>query len=230
MEFDVAAQKILRTALLAMNEADATAERVLVQAQINKLVADAAAAQVINDAAIAISTLANAFLIDINELITEVGISHNPFRTRAIAKSIATRNKATALVAKNMVMQVLQTANLVAQANAADVVMTALTAKELAKNVAVKVLSDANSLQTGLNSQNGKLFAAAVSARLKVDIANTKLVFNSRQAKRLVDDAQIRARLDALIASQILMVSALQASAFMRNYVNYLILRNATLQ
>lgn len=230
MESDIAAEKILHTAMLAMNEADATADQVIVQAQLTKSAADATAAKVIKDAATATTTRASQNLRDINELTNEVGKIHNPFRTRAIAKNFAIRSVAAAQVAKNLVVQALQTADLVAQAAAANVLNTASIAHMVAKNVATKVLSDANSTLGGVNSQKGKLFVAAISAKVKVDIANAKLVNNSRQAKRLVDDAQIRVRSDALNATQLLQVSTSLSQAYMRNYVNDLILRNAALQ
>jgi hypothetical protein len=230
MESDIAAEKILHTAMLAMNEADATAKQVMVQAQRTKSAADATAAKVIKDAASATTALVSQSLKDINELINEVGKINNPIITRAIAKNIAIRGAAAALVAKNLLVQASQTADLDAQSAAANVLKTASIANVVAKNVAAKVLSDATSTLGGVNSQKGKMFIAAISAKVKVDIANAKLVNNSRQAKRLVDDAQIKVRLDALNASQLLQVSTSLARASMRNYVNDLILRNATLQ
>lgn len=230
MEYDIAAEKILHTALLALNEADSNAEKVIAQAKLTKTDADATATQVILDAANAATTLVAVSLQDKNDLTTQVGKSHDPLRTRAIAKSFATKSMAAALVAKNLLAQALQTASLTAQAAAATVLTTASAAKLVAENVAAKVLSDASHLPTGLNSQKGKLFVAAVSAKVKVDIASARLVSNSRLAKRLVDDAQLKVRSDALSASQVVMVAASQTQADMRNFVNDLILRNAALQ
>jgi hypothetical protein len=90
------------------------------------------------------------------------------------------------------------------------------------------VIADAMDLASGANGETWKVIMAAKSAKATMDVANSKIISNAREAKRIVDEARIQEEADAVSAAKVVAVATEDARSLSQALVGYMIERSAS--